>query len=120
MRSTARQKHQLLSRAISLNRPQGGDATTNDDRANLILWNALAARDARTDPEARLLVSEQLRSVVQALPALTASERVALSGTLNGYDYEQLAPVLGGTAKAAEHAAFRARRKLAAALPRAA
>jgi DNA-directed RNA polymerase specialized sigma24 family protein len=43
-----------------------------------------------------------------------------LAGTLNGETYERLAPVLGGTPKAASQAAYRARRKLAAALPHAA
>ena len=36
-----------------------------------------APGDARTDPEARLLVREQLSSVLRALPTLTTSERSA-------------------------------------------
>lgn len=114
--AAARNKHQLLSRAVSLSARHWGDTTT--DRDPRLAW--VGAHDAHTDPEAWLLVTEQLTNVIRALPTLTASERRALSGTLNGYDYEQLAPLLGGTPKAAEHAAFRARRKLAAALPRAA
>ena len=79
-----------------------------------------APGDARTDPEARLLVREQLSSVLRALPTLTTSERTAMAGSLSGRSYQQMAPTPFGTWKAAEHAAFRARRKLAAALPRAA
>jgi hypothetical protein len=76
--------------------------------------------DARTDPESRLLVREQLSSVLRALPTLTASEHTALAGTLNGRSYQQMTPAPFGTWKAAEHAAYRARRKLASALPQAA
>jgi RNA polymerase sporulation-specific sigma factor len=117
--AAARHKHQLLSRAIPLDSEQGGDPI-NGERACPTLLDALAAPGAGTDPEARLLVSEQLVSVVRALPTLTESERRALTGALEGLSYERLAPVLGGTRKAAAQAAYRARRKLAAALPRAA
>jgi DNA-directed RNA polymerase specialized sigma24 family protein len=65
-------------------------------------------------------VSERLTSIVRALATLTASERRALAGTLNDKGYEEIAPILGGTPKAASQAAYRARRELAAALPRAA
>ena len=57
---------------------------------------------------------------LRALPALSARERTALAGTLNGQRYEQMTPAPFPTAKAAEHAAYRARRKLAAARSRAA
>ena len=67
-----------------------------------------------------MLVHEELTSIVHARPALTNSERVALAGMLAGESYEQLAPRIGGTPKAASQAAYRARRKLAAALSRAA
>ena len=42
------------------------------------------------------------------------------AGTLSGRRYQQMAPGPFGTWEAAEHAAYRARRKLAAALPQAA
>ena len=63
---------------------------------------------------------EQLTSVLRALPALTASERAGLAMALNGQSYKRLAPTFPGSPKAASQAAYRARRKLAAALARAA
>lgn len=120
LQAAARHKHQLLSRAISLENEQVGEATATGDRARLTMLDTVAARDAHTDPEARLLVSEQLTGMIRAVPTLTTNERNALAGTLNGETYERLAPVLGGTPKAASQAAYRARRKLAAALPHAA
>jgi RNA polymerase sigma factor (sigma-70 family) len=118
LQATARHKHQLLSHAISLDSRHGGDTTANGDHPTLS--DFLAAPDPGTDPEARLLVSEQLRDMLWALPTLTPSERRALAATLNGETYERIASVLGGTPKAASQAAYRARRKLAAALPSAA
>lgn len=76
--------------------------------------------DPLTDPVSCLLVHEQLKSMVDTLPTLTKSERTALVGLLEGESYEQLALIIGGTPKAASQAAYRARRKLAAALPSAA
>jgi RNA polymerase sporulation-specific sigma factor len=117
--AAARHKHQLLSRAVSLYGQYGGDARAASDRGDFSLVDALAARSADGDPEARLLIVEQLTSLAQAVSTLTASERVALAGTLNGKTHERLALVVGGTPKAVSQAAYRARRKLAAALPRA-
>jgi RNA polymerase sigma factor (sigma-70 family) len=77
-------------------------------------------RDARTDPESRLLAHEQLSCLLRALPTLTANERTVLAGSLSGRSYKQMAPAQFGTWRAAEHAHYRARRKLAAALPKAA
>jgi hypothetical protein len=65
-------------------------------------------------------VREQLSNVLGALPTLTPSERTAMAGSLSGRSYQQMTPAPFATWKAAEHAAFRARRKLEAALPRAA
>jgi RNA polymerase sigma factor (sigma-70 family) len=76
--------------------------------------------DARTDPEALVLVREQLTSVRRAIPKLTTAEQAALAGALNGQSYERLGPALGRTRKGASQAAYRARRKLAAALTTAA
>ena len=58
--------------------------------------------------------------MLRALPALTAPERIAIAGGLSGQTTQQLAQALRVTPKAASQAAYRARRKLAAALPRAA
>ncbi|MGZ4251538.1 MAG: sigma factor [Solirubrobacteraceae bacterium] len=118
LEADCRHKHQLLSQTASL------DASITHDsnfRSPVTLLDVLPAPcDARTDPEARLLIREQLSSVLRALPTLTASEHTALAGTLSGRSYQQMAPAPFGTWRAAEHAAYRARRKLAAALPRAA
>jgi RNA polymerase sigma factor (sigma-70 family) len=120
LESDCRQKHQLLSRAASLDARLGGDDSADAGRPITLLDVLPAPGDARTDPEARLLVREQLSSVLRALPTLSASEHTALAGNLNGRSYQQMAPTPFGTWKAAEHAAFRARRKLEAALPQAA
>jgi RNA polymerase sigma factor (sigma-70 family) len=120
VKATARHKHQFLTRAISLNYEYGGDATSSGEPWAVALLDALPAADTRTDPETRLFVNEQLRTVVRALPSLTTRERRALAGTLDGRSYEELGPTIGGSTKAASHAADRARRKLAAAVRQAA
>ena len=109
-------KHQLLSRAMSLDsspawmtpRDAGGDMF----RASL--HDRLASPSRLDQPVARLLAREQLDEVLAGLPALTAKERAALTGVLNGKSHEQLAAEQGSTRKAVSLALRRARRKLAA------
>jgi RNA polymerase sigma factor (sigma-70 family) len=121
LQAACRHKHQLLSLAVSLEAEQVGHPKHDDGRVPLRFVDTLPSpSDPLTDPESRLLVHEELKSMVDALPALTKSERTALVGLLAGNSYEQLALIIGGTPKAASQAAYRARRKLAAALPRAA
>jgi RNA polymerase sigma factor (sigma-70 family) len=115
--AAGRRKHQLISRAVSLEGEYGGYEST--DR-QLRLIDVLATQDRHADPEARLLISEQLQSIVNGLATLTLEERRALSGTLEYDCYDEFAPALGVTRKGAQQAAYRARCKLAAALPRAA
>jgi RNA polymerase sporulation-specific sigma factor len=103
--SASRHKHQPLNLATSLAQRVVEDVS--DERGPLRLAN-------------RLLVGEEIESVVPALPTLTASERAAMSGGLSGQTHAQLAKALSVTPKAASQAIYRARRKLAAALPRAA
>src|SRR5450631_2636182 len=68
-------KHQVLSHAVSLDSPHERPANPADDGRVPALLDTLAApRDTRGDPEARLLVREQLASVLHALPTLTPSE----------------------------------------------
>lgn len=62
----------------------------------------------------------QLTWVLHALPTLTGPERAAMSGGLNGQSNGQVAQALDVTPKAASQAGYRARRKLANALRRAA
>lgn len=114
-------KHQVLSLATSLDSPLDRHANSADERRAPTLLDTLAARrDTRTDPELRLLVHEQLTSLVRALPALTESERAGLAIALNGQSPTRLAATLPGSPHAASQAAHRARRKLAAALAAAA
>ena len=120
IQTAARHKHQLLTLAISLTCKYGGDTTTCGDQSAVTFCDALPATDPRTDPEARLLVSEQLRTVVRALPSLTERERRALVGAVDGRSYAELGPIIGGSTKAASHAADRARRKIGRAMGQAA
>lgn len=77
--AAARHKHQLLARPVSLDSEHGGWATADRERPGPALLDTLAVRDTRTDPEARLLVSEQLRSVVGALAGTLAGESESAS-----------------------------------------
>jgi RNA polymerase sporulation-specific sigma factor len=121
LKATSARKHQVLSHAASLDSPRDRHAKSSDERRARALIDTLAARrDTNTDPELRLLVQEQLTSVRLALHALTDSERAGLAMALNGQSYTWLADTLTGTPKAASQAAYRARRKLAAALTQAA
>jgi RNA polymerase sporulation-specific sigma factor len=121
LQAACARKHQVLSLAISLDSPQERSASPENDGRPAALLDTLAApRDPRADPEARLLVLEQLTGVLRALPALTPSERAGLAMALNGQSYQRLPPTLNGTPKAASQAAYRARRKLAAAVAQAA
>ena len=115
-------KHQVLSLAISLDVRRTSTPRTQRMTARRPRCSTRSRRRAtrRADPEARLLVREQLTSVLHALPALTPSERAGLAMALNGQSHTRLAPTLAGTPKAASQAAYRARRKLAAALAQAA
>ena len=121
LQAASARKHQVLSLAVSLDRRRDGSANSADDGLAPTLLDTLAApRDPRADPEARLLLREQLSSMLQVLPTLTPSERAGLAMALNGESYKRLAPTLTGTPKAASQAAYRARRKLAAAVAQAA
>jgi RNA polymerase sporulation-specific sigma factor len=113
VKAAARHKHQFLTRAISLNNEYGGDATSPGQPCPLPLLDTLPAPGTRTDPETRLLVNEQLTDLVSALRSLTTRERRALVGTLDGWSYAELGPIIGGSPKAVKHATLRARRKLA-------
>src|ERR1700676_3993001 len=69
-------KHRVLSFALSLDAPLDGSADpANTPHAPTLLDTLAAPRDARADPDARLLVLEQLTGVLRALPTLTPSER---------------------------------------------
>jgi RNA polymerase sigma factor (sigma-70 family) len=116
LKTSCRYKHQLLSRAISLDSAQPHPTRRVDEGRTLTLLETLPAHDPGTDPEHQLLVREQLSSILRALPTLTTSERTVVAGDLSGRSYQQMAPTPFRTWRAAEHAHYRARRKLAAAL----
>ena len=116
--AACRRKHQLLSRAASLDSPRRD--VSGVDEAVPSLLDTLAAPGAGTDPESQLLVREQLIAVLRAMASLTPRERTAIVNTIDLKSDYRLAPVLGCTPKAASNVACRARRKLADALPRAA
>jgi RNA polymerase sporulation-specific sigma factor len=121
LQAACAQKHRVLSLAISLD--SSTQPSTQDDdatRAPALLDTLSAPRDSPGDPETRLLMREQLSSMLHALPTLTPNERAGLAMALNGQSYTRLAPTLTCTPKAASQAAYRARRKLAAALAKAA
>lgn len=114
--ATARHEHQLLSRAVSLDRADVAYADDEGARESLRLGllETLTADDPNEDPELRLLAREKFSRLVRAVPTLTASERLAVVGMLSGESHRCLARARGCTPKAASQAAYRARRKLAA------
>ena len=120
LNATAARKHQILSLAASLDAPSDCPGQSDERQARPLLDTLAARRDARTDPELRLLVNEQLTSLLHTLPDLTESERAGLAMALNGESPTHLAATLPGSPHAASQAAHRARRKLAAALAHAA
>lgn len=121
LQAAAARKHQLLSRAIPLDKPQDPRGSPARDGAAPSLLDRLPARrDTTTDPELRLLIREQLSSMVRALPSLTPNERAGLAMAINGQSPTRLASTLSGSPHASSQAAHRARRKLAAALAEAA
>ena len=115
-------KHQLLSRAVSLDRSSRLTSTPDlgDQMLRAPLYDVIPSSSRLDQPIAVLLAREELDRVLAALPALTIRERAALTGVLNGKSHEQLAAEQGSTRKAVSLALRRARRKLAAEEPLAA
>ena len=115
-------KHQLVSRAVSLDRSPRSTSTPDlgDELLRAPLYDVIASTSRLDQPVAVLLTREELDRVLAALPALTARERAALTGVLNGKSHQQLAAEQGSTRKAVALALRRARRKLAAEEPLAA
>lgn len=109
-------KHQVLSRALSLDSSPARTTPRDlgDDMFSAPLHDRLASPSPMDQPVAMLLAREQLDGVLAGLPALTARERAALTGVLNGKSHQQLAAEQGSTRKAVSLALRRARRKLAA------
>jgi RNA polymerase sporulation-specific sigma factor len=116
--SASRHKHRVLNLATSLEESIVADAA---DRRPLRLVDRLLTSDgAESAHESRVLVREQIDSVLRTLPTLTEPERATVSGGLSGHTNGQLAVAFEVTPKSASQAGYRARRKLAAALPTAA
>jgi RNA polymerase sigma factor (sigma-70 family) len=119
LNNAGRQKHRILNGAYSLDAPiQHTVGGRRLDGSGLASCHELPGTGP--DPEAIVLMREQLAAVLAALPTLTPRERQALVGMLNGCSQQQLADELGGTAKAFATALRRARDKLAASDARAA
>jgi RNA polymerase sigma factor (sigma-70 family) len=116
--AACRRKHQLLSRAASLDSPRRNASGPDEEAPSLL--DTLAAPTAVSDPESQLLIREKLISLLRAVASLPPRERTAIVHTIDLKSDYCLAPVLGCTPKAASNVACRARRKLADALPRAA
>lgn len=108
-------KRQLLSRALSLDSTPAWitPSTDGDDMFRASLYDRLASTSRLDQPVAMLLARDELDRVLAALPALTARERTALTGVLNGKSHQQLAVEQESTPKAIQLALRRARRKLA-------
>ena len=82
LQAACRHKHQLLSLAAALEAEQLGHPTDQGDRLPLRLLDTLPSpSDPLTDPESRLLVREQLKSMVDAVPALTKANERPSSGS---------------------------------------
>jgi RNA polymerase sigma factor (sigma-70 family) len=115
-------KHQLLSRAISLDSSLAWMAPrdTGEEMFGASLHDRLASPSRLDQPVAMLLAREELDRVSTALPALTARERAALTGVLNGKSHQQLAVEQGSNSNAVKLSLRRARRKLGAEEPLAA
>jgi RNA polymerase sigma factor (sigma-70 family) len=114
-------RQELLNRAVPLETTELRPGAGRPGRPPLRLIDTLAKpTDPHTDPECRVLMREELTCLLRALPALSHCERAALAGVLDGESYGCLGPALGRTPKGAAQVIYRARRKLAHALSRAA
>lgn len=112
-------RQEPLNHALPLEDTPSRRGAARSGRPPFTLVDSLATpTDARTDPESRVLVREELIGVLRALSILSDGERAALAGVLDGEPYEHLGPALGRTAKGASQVVYRARRKLARALVR--
>jgi DNA-directed RNA polymerase specialized sigma24 family protein len=87
LESAGTRKHHVLSLAVPLDAPPGGSANADDRLAPPLLERLAAPRDPRADPEGRLLVHEQLMSVLHALPTLSASGRAGLAMALGASEH---------------------------------
>ena len=123
-------KHQLLSRARSLqDRQPGANAPLKllatpapatdahhpgDSEFCATLGEQLPALSTDTDPLRVVIALEQLDAVLGALPTLTPCERLVIAGTVNDKSQRQLAAEHGLSRKAVMVAQRTAREKLAA------
>ena len=103
------EKHKLLGCALSLQSSPIGMPDPEDQDA---FPHELEVPSRMAQPEATVLVREQLAAVCTRLSILTRKERVALSGMLNGRSHRELADAEEVTPKAVSLALRRARDKL--------
>lgn len=110
-------KHRVLSFAHSLyDSPPAARRGGPDDRPGQLIDMLPAPPRSGADPEAGLLVREDLRAVVSAVPMLTGRERTALVASLDDYRGADATSSGSPGRRAVHKAAYRARRKLAAVL----
>lgn len=106
-----RLKHQVLSRAISLDTPLAG---ARDESRPLVLRDIVG--DPDSDPAERVIEAEDRLEnawiVAGALQGLSNLEREAVLRITRGQSYAEAAWALGTTPKAIDNALQRARRKL--------
>jgi RNA polymerase sigma-E/F/G factor len=105
LRSVGCRKRRALDGAVSIDTPRG----PGEERFTLLERLPSAA----PGPERCAIVSAQLRAVIDDLALLSACERGAVQGALNGRTQQELALEQHTTRKAVEQRAARARRKLA-------
>ena len=109
-------KHQILSHAHAMTGLDPGDW---QDQHGLVEHFACHYDHERplvgqsADPEAVLLAREHLKALRIAMRSLSAWERTALKGTLNGASHQQIALEHGVSVRAVTLAVRRARQKLA-------
>jgi RNA polymerase sporulation-specific sigma factor len=106
-------KHQLLSRALSLD-ARSRRISSPDPDGDLSLYDVIPSTSRFDQPVAMLLAREQLDQVRAVVAMrLTAKERAALTAMLNDKSHQQLADEQGTTRIAITLALRRARHKLA-------
>jgi RNA polymerase sporulation-specific sigma factor len=117
LNTAAARKHQVLSRAASLDLSAGWKTSVDPDSVSfrVSLYELIPSTSRFDQPEAMLLAREQFDRVMGTCRRrLTTRERAALIADLDGKSQEQLAAEQGSTRKAVHLALRRVRRKLAA------
>lgn len=111
LRDARRRKHDVLSRADSLDRAVTNPSAADDRGQQLADLLPASRRDAH-DPLEQTLARETLHEIVMRLPLLTPRERDCLALVAGGASRADVVARIGGDEKAVDNAVQRARRKL--------